>query len=182
VWYRDADGENKIGKWLGPATGIGGGDCYWILPISARPIARSTVWSITAEEFTVEAIKDTIKTLNIAITDKIGDQLDEVNIDLAGALPANGDYFDDDDDDDVVEENASRPEQDEYTPEAFDGYLTASVMLPRGGEVLRAQVVARKRDSNGNPIGKANPNSQSLIQEFTRSSLRMEQGSTTQQI
>lgn len=43
VWYRDQDGENKIGKWLGPAIGIGGGDCYWILPKSARPIARSTV-------------------------------------------------------------------------------------------------------------------------------------------
>jgi hypothetical protein len=73
VWFRDADGENIIGKWLGPAVGIGGGDCYWILPISARPIARSTVWSITTEESTVEAIKDTIKALNIAITEWIGD-------------------------------------------------------------------------------------------------------------
>ena len=159
VWYRDADGENKIGKWLGPAVGIGGGDCYWILPISARPIARSTVWSITAEELTVEAIKDTIRALNIAITEKIGDHLDEATVEagLAGALPENGDYFDDDEED-IVEEEATRPEQDEYTPEAFDGYLTASVMLPRGGEVLRAQVVSRKRDANGNPIGRANPN------------------------
>ncbi|KAI2501495.1 Reverse transcriptase (RNA-dependent DNA polymerase) [Fragilaria crotonensis] len=43
-------------------------------------------------------------------------------------------------------------------PRNFDGYLTASVMLPRGDEVLKAQVVARKRDANGNPIGKANSN------------------------
>ncbi len=76
---------------------------------------------------------------------------------MAGALPANGDYVDDDDDE-VFEEEAVRPEQDEYTPEAFDGYLTASVLLPRGGEVLKAQVMPRKKDANGNPIGRANSN------------------------
>ena len=65
VWYRDADGESKIGKWLGPAIGIGGGDCYWILPMSARPIARSTVWEVS----TVEAIKSSIATLNLSIND-----------------------------------------------------------------------------------------------------------------
>ena len=80
VWYSDSDGENKIGKWLGPAIGIGGGDCFWILPISARPIARSAVWSITPEELTVDAIKETIKTLDLAIKDRIGDQLDDGNV------------------------------------------------------------------------------------------------------
>jgi hypothetical protein len=50
VWYRDSDGESKIGKWLGVANGIGGGDCFWLLPMSARPIARSTVWNVTTDE------------------------------------------------------------------------------------------------------------------------------------
>ena len=44
---------------------------------------------------------------------------------------------------------------DNYTPETFDAYLTASVLLPRGGELLKAQVVGRKRDANGNPVGRA---------------------------
>jgi hypothetical protein len=35
-------------------------------------------------------------------------------------------------------------------------YLTALVLMPRGDQVLKAQVTARKRDSNGNPVGKAN--------------------------
>jgi hypothetical protein len=75
------------GKWLGPAVVIGGGgDCDWILPISARPIARSTVWSITTEELTVEAtIKDTMKALNFAITERIG-----------GQPSTDGEYFDED--------------------------------------------------------------------------------------
>jgi hypothetical protein len=160
VWYRDSDGENKIGKWLGPDTGIGGGDCYWILPTSSQPIARSMVWSITDEEHTVEAIKDSIKALNLAITERIGDQLNDEGVaaGLGGELPPNGDDYFDDDDNDVIEEESVRPEQDDYTHEAFDGYLTASVMLPRGREVLKAQVVARKRDVNGNPIGRANSN------------------------
>ena len=131
VWYRaDADGENKIGKWLGPAVGIGGGDCYWILPLSARRIARSTVWAITEEEFTVGAIKDSVKALDISITERIGDQLDN-NAGVGDPLPANGDYFDDDEDDEF-EDAVDRPEAEHYTPETFDGYLTASVMLPRG--------------------------------------------------
>ena len=47
---------------------------------------------------------------------------------------------------------------DNYTPETFDAYLTASVLLPRGGELLKAQVVGQKRDANGNPVGQAHSN------------------------
>ena len=108
VWYRDADGESKIGKWLGPAIGIGGGDYYWILPMSARPIARSTVWEVTTEDLTVEAIKSSMATLNLSINDTIGDHKkdDEMEADYVGPLPAHGDQFDDDEEDDVFEEEA----------------------------------------------------------------------------
>ena len=44
VHYMDHDGEVKLGRWLGPARGIGSGNCHWVLPISCRPIARSTVF------------------------------------------------------------------------------------------------------------------------------------------
>ena len=71
----------------------------------------------------------------------------------------NGDLLEDLEDAADTDEETGMPELDEYsTPETFDEYLTASVMLPRGGEVLKAQGVARKRDVNGNPIGKANSN------------------------
>ena len=161
VWYRDADGEHKIGKWLGMASGIGGGDGFWILPTSARPIARSTVWSITRDELAGDAIKAAIRALDESINSKIGDHLnDEKVIEQVGDLePADGDLLEDLDDDSVMEVDSLAPEDDgDFTPETFDGYLTASVMLPRGGEVLKAQVVARKRDSNGNPIGRAHSN------------------------
>ena len=50
----------------------------------------------------------------------------------------------------------------DYTSEAHDGCLMAEAVLPYGGESARAKVIARKRDSEGNPIGKAHPKSPML--------------------
>ena len=52
-------------------------------------------------------------------------------------------FIDNDDDDDQME--ITDGDADNYTPETFDAYLTALVLLPRGGELLKAQVVGRKR-------------------------------------
>ena len=41
-------------------------------------------------------------------------------------------------------------------PEAGDNYITAKVMMPKGGTMSRGRVTKRKRDNNGNPIGCAN--------------------------
>ena len=47
---------------------------------------------------------------------------------------------------------------DNYTPEMFDAYFTALVLLPCDGELLKAQVVGQKRVANGNPVGQAHSN------------------------
>ncbi len=44
----------------------------------------------------------------------------------------------------------------EITPEMGDNYLSAEIMLPRGGTLVKGRVTARKRDRDGNPIGLAN--------------------------
>ena len=66
------------------------------------------------------------------------------------------DVFIDNDDDDQIE--ITDEDADNYTPEMFNAYLTALVLLPRGGELLKAQVVRQKRDANGNPVGRAHSN------------------------
>jgi len=48
------------------------------------------------------------------------------------------------------------PEADDYTPEAYDKYLTPEVLLPNMGEMMKAKVIGRKRDADGNPIGVQN--------------------------
>ena len=65
---------------------------------------------------------------------------------------------DDDADFDPAEPEAEMPEADDYTPEAYDEYLTAEVLLPNMGTVTKAKVIGRKRNADGNPIGRRNSN------------------------
>jgi hypothetical protein len=44
-------------------------------------------------------------------------------------------------------------EQDDYTPDAFDNYLNAELLLPGGDNIVKARVVKRTRGEDGNPIG-----------------------------
>jgi hypothetical protein len=57
-----------------------------------------------------------------------------------------------------AEPDSTMPESDDYTPEAYDEYLTAEVLLPNGGDVTRAKVIGRKRDADGNPAGRRHSN------------------------
>ncbi len=58
----------------------------------------------------------------------------------------------------VEDDNLCRSDADDYTPEAFDQYLTAEIVTDRGGDVLRGTVKSRKRNHDGKPIGSSNPN------------------------
>jgi hypothetical protein len=44
------------------------------------------------------------------------------------------------------------------TPEIGDNYLGAEIMLPRGGVMAKGRVTKRKRDRDGNPVGRAHTN------------------------
>jgi hypothetical protein len=46
----------------------------------------------------------------------------------------------------------------EVTPKTGENYLSAELMLPKGGVLVKGPVTARKRDQDGNPIGHANDN------------------------
>jgi hypothetical protein len=46
----------------------------------------------------------------------------------------------------------------EITPEMGDNYLTAELMLPRGGTMVKGHVSTHKPDRDGNPVGLANSN------------------------
>jgi hypothetical protein len=50
------------------------------------------------------------------------------------------------------------PEADDFTPESYDEYLSAQVVLPVGNELMRGEVLRRRRDWNGRPIGVRNSN------------------------
>jgi hypothetical protein len=46
----------------------------------------------------------------------------------------------------------------EIMPEMGDNYLSAEIMLPHGGTMVKGRVSTCKRDRDGNPIGLVNPN------------------------
>jgi hypothetical protein len=46
----------------------------------------------------------------------------------------------------------------DFTPESYDEYLTAQMLLAHGGEASMATVVSRKRVHDGQPIGKRHAN------------------------
>jgi hypothetical protein len=50
------------------------------------------------------------------------------------------------------------PHADEFTPEKFDKYIAAEVMLPRGDNMVIGKIIRRKHDIDGNPIGVAHLN------------------------
>jgi hypothetical protein len=64
-----------------------------------------------------------------------------------------------DDEPTLVPVEEPMPEADEwYSPEHYDQYLTASVLMDRGGDAMLGTVKTRKRDSEGNPVGRSNTN------------------------
>ena len=50
------------------------------------------------------------------------------------------------------------PEVDGITPEALDNYIGAEVMISHGDTVAQGSVRRRKRNVEGNTIGRANRN------------------------
>ncbi len=49
-------------------------------------------------------------------------------------------------------------EVDSYTPEQYDEYISAQVILPIEGSNRKGRVLRRKRNPNGDPIGVRNSN------------------------
>ena len=109
-------------------------------------------------------VKANIPELRNQVDAKQGDKVKDKDLDpeLAHQFPTEEetDYLFDDEDDCVepVDPEAAMPEADDFTPEAFDNFLTAQVLLPQGGEQVRAVVKSRKKDRDGNPVGKRNAN------------------------
>lgn len=167
VWYIDPASKwptekRKLGRWIGVASDVGAAMTFWILPKSCKPIARSSVQSMTKDERDNPAIQLVMAELDLAITEKIGDEVLQATIDplldgLYPEQPADDQVFEGFEWD-PAEPDTEKPEADGYTPESMDEYMTAEVMLPRGGESVRAKVIGRKHDRDGRPVGVRNAN------------------------
>jgi hypothetical protein len=136
------DQQRVLGHWLGVCHDIGGPLTYFILPKSCRPIARSSITPVTPEESLEPANKALAEELDAAIDAKIGKfRTDkEVAEELGALFGPSRDLYDGD---------LDPCRRLTWTPETFDKYLAAEVLLPHGGELVRAKVTGRKCAADG---------------------------------
>jgi hypothetical protein len=136
--------------------------CYWVLSDTAKPIVRSTVQPISKDKLTLAETQSQLQALDQIISDKLGSPSSTDSI-YSYDLEPEGEQQQADDDFHTpeyspVEPESHMPEADDWDTEAFDQYIAAEVRLPKDGQEVLGQVVARKRDPDGNPVGRSNAN------------------------
>jgi hypothetical protein len=156
VMFRDnepsfPDDKLILGRYLGPAIDTGLALMAKILKSNGVFVCRSTLRHLTDEELN--------SPVHIEMRHKFAESI-ELHLGPA-ALPQDfpaedltpdPTYYDD--------TNAMDPEygDTEVTPKIRDNYLSAELMLPKGGVLVKGRVTARKHDRDGNPVGRANDN------------------------
>jgi len=138
---------------------------YWVLPLNGTPIDRS-VQPLTEADKADEVVKAELVALDQAVTSKLvtSEEINssDLNINDPLFLYLQDSQSDDDDSQtprfDPIEPEAAMPEAEDFTPEAFDKYISAEVLLPRGDCMVLGKIINRKRDADDNPIGVAHSN------------------------
>jgi hypothetical protein len=154
---------------------------FHVLKANGEVIVRKDVWGIPANEMASDAIKMPFLDFDARVLTKIGDHLKEFDPMLADLDPAPDWIFEGEAELDEPEqpETVFKEEEDLHTSEAYDQWLTATILVERGGPQKRATVIGRKKDHNGNPIGRYHNNTRSNMktgrwQLYHRTLLRKE--------
>lgn len=155
--------KRLLGRFVGVAAEVTIDEmAFRILTESGKVVVRKSVWGIEPERKNTDLYKAELHLLDEAIKSKLGDSLDDNEIDpeLVGIAPEVPDYlFDEDEVQEPYDKSATVKEADDYfTSDAYDQYLTAEVLIPQGGVMKKAVVKRRATDQDGNPIGRRNPN------------------------
>jgi hypothetical protein len=162
VWFLSPAREDmeirELGHWLGPSHDVGQAMCAKILSKTAQIVCRTSVFPLSVEDANSEVVAKLKDEFNTAVNAKLKEK-------------ASGVHFEDDDDDidfetpefeaygdDDIGEEPTMPEADEFDHDAFDKYVAAEVVIPKGDSLLYGKVLRRKRDNDGNLIGHAHAN------------------------
>jgi Reverse transcriptase (RNA-dependent DNA polymerase) len=163
VWWLDVTDKlqnKKLGHYLGPSLNSGDAMCSKILTSKATTRVYSSVFPLSTEDRNSEVVKAKIAEYETELAGKLRDRavglepIEEDLGDIEDETPEYDVYHDEDEN-----KEHEMPEIDEYDHGFFDKYIAASVMIPDPDGVLRkAKVNKRKRDDDGNVIGKSHSN------------------------
>lgn len=157
------DTRRVLTRWIGVAEDFGSAMTYWVISKSAEPVARSSVMPVPLEDMLTDEFKAAAKELDDGIENALGDKVSKTTFDANfpnGISEPPYEIFDGDDDDpNPIEPESTRPDADDHSsPDAYDQYLTTNLLIDRGGSMERGTVVRRKRDHEGQLVGKSNTN------------------------
>ena len=164
-YFDDATKTKQLCRWLGPVHTIDQSLCSYILVETGEFIARSSVLGIPKHELSSSDLQSQMSSFMQAVESKIGNYRQPAfDIDSPEQLyyTAFGDGVDDDAiilpyGNEIIDAKLS--EVDEPYLDSLDNYIGVEVVVPgRNAEPVLARVEKRKRDAQGNPIGKADAN------------------------
>jgi hypothetical protein len=158
VWYWDTpdrDNSPKVGRWLGPSHRIGAAMCFYILVKNGEVVSRSSVQHVTKLEMMQDDIRQKMEAYKSKIQGRLQDKGFKCRHELENAF-----FIDDEDDDEVAEQEdpAGIDKADTYTPEGYDEFIGAQVMVPCGDGRIQGTITKQAKDNDGNPIGRRHNN------------------------
>lgn len=171
VMFRDTtapfpEDDKILGRWLGPSIDIGPAMSAKILKSNGEIVHRSTFRELTQEELESEEGKVARRLFDEQIALKLGQPSTEEDFeDVPDTETPRFNLYEDDD----AKQQPSAPSDEEKpyvllglegtidsipTPEEGDEFVNATILLPRASGQSRGRVIGRKRDDEGNPIGR----------------------------
>ncbi len=153
------DDKLILGKYLGPSIDVGPAMTARIMKANGEILDRSTLRRLTPEE---EADPVLTKEKEVFLERVYSRWGDKTKVSDLGAeclnLVTDPDNFDPWEDPEAGPNFPDLKEELDPTPEYGDVYLNAEILFSLGGEQQRGIVRKRKRDADGNPMGREHQN------------------------
>jgi hypothetical protein len=143
------DSNETLGCYLGPAIDMGSALMAKILQPNCQFVCRRMLQHLTDTEVHSPVHLNDRHQFDTSIGTHLGPAAMAQDFDAKDLTP-DPPYFDD--------THVINPDygDTEITPQMSNNYLTAEIILPRGGSPVKGRISACKRDRDGNPIGLAN--------------------------
>jgi hypothetical protein len=127
---------------------------YYILVHNREVVSRSSVQHMTIVERMKEEMKAKMEAYDNEVNGRLRDDRFECHHEYKNAF-----YIDDDVEDVAeLEEPSKTAEADAFTPEGYNEYIGAQLMIPRPDGRIQGRIAKQSKDTDGNPIGRRNDN------------------------
>jgi hypothetical protein len=156
IYFRDVNAsypedEEVLSRYLGPAApDIGPAMCMNILKKNGKLVERSTLRALKTEDHSLTEMGK-LATFDIDVKEKLGMALLTQTSNRKMIWRHHSMKHD-------SPPLAPVLESESVDTEAFDKYVSARVMLPRDSALVGGKISRRKRDRDGNPVGRSNVN------------------------